>query len=265
MNTASTALQGKWALVTGASSGLGTDFARQLAMRHCNLILVARRADRLNDVQQEITNQYGVDVMTIPMDLGEPDAPQRLYDATHEAGHAVDVLINNAGFGLHGHFIDIPWERERAMLELDIIALMHLTKLFGQDMVARKSGYILQIASVGAYQPTPTYASYSAAKTFVLYSSQAIRYELRKSGVSCTVLSPGITATEFLAVAGQERTLYQRLMMMKSADVARIGIEAMLKRRASIVPGWLNALLAGSTRLIPHGLSAAIASRLMTY
>ena len=257
-------LQGKWALVTGASSGLGVDFAKNLASRGSNVILVARREDRLRSVQQEITAQYGVQVDVIVMDLEPADAPQRLYDQLKAAGRAVDVLINNAGFGLYGDFLEIPWERERAMLELDIVTLTHLTKLFVKDMVERRFGYVLLVASIGAYQPSPTYATYSAAKSYVLFFGEALHYELRKTGVTVTVVSPGVTKTEFLDVAGQQPSLYQRTMMMDSPAVTRIAVDAMLKGKASVVPGYKNAALAQSTRLMPRQLAAMSADRFMT-
>ncbi len=257
-------VKGKLALVTGASSGLGTDFARNLASRGCSLFLVARREDLLKALQQEIHSQYGVEAEYIALDLSKEDGPQALYDRVKTSGKAVDILINNAGFGLFGEFVGFPWEREREMLQLDIITLVHLTKLFVRDMVTRHYGYVLQAASIGAYQPSPTYASYSAAKSFVLYFSEAIKYELRNTGVSCTVISPGVTATEFLKVAGQQPTRYQRLMRMKSADVARIGIETMLRGRASVVPSILNSILAWANCLLPRQVAAALAYRTMT-
>ncbi len=176
----------------------------------------------------------------------------------------VDVLINNAGFGLHGSFLDIPWERERDMLNLDIITVAHMTQLFVKDMVARDFGYVLQISSIGGYQPSPTYAAYAAAKAFVLNFGEAIHYELRHTNVHCTVLSPGMTATDFFTVAGQKPSLYQRLVMMDSATVAKIGIESMLKGKPSVVPGWLNAVTVWANRLVPRRWSAAIGYRLMT-
>lgn len=260
-----TNLHGKTALVTGASSGLGVDFARHLAARGCNLILVARREHQLRAVQEEISQRYGVDVLIIPMDLAAANAPQTLYDQIKAEGKQVDVLINNAGYGLYGRFTEIEWEREKNMLELDIITLMHLTKLFVKDMVTRNYGFILLVASIGAYQPSPLYASYSAAKSFVLNFGEALNYELSKTNVRCTVISPGITATEFLKVSGQQASLYQRLAMMKSEDVTRIGIESMLKGKPSVVPGWLNAISVWSNRLMPRRLSAAVAYRLMSY
>ena len=174
------------------------------------------------------------------------------------------MLVNNAGFGIYGEFASVPWEREKAMLDIDIITLTHMTKLFMQDMLKRGSGYILQVASIGAYQPSPTYATYSAAKAYVLMMGEALNYELRHSGVSVTVISPGVTATEFLKVAGQSPSLYQRMMMMDSSSVARIGIESMLRRRPSVVPGVMNNVAAFTTRFMPRRMQAAAANLFMT-
>jgi short-subunit dehydrogenase len=146
---------------------------------------------------------------------------------------------------------------------LDIVTVAHLTKLFAKPMAERNFGYLLLIASIAAYQPTPTYASYAAAKSFVLHFGEAINYELRRTNVRCTVLSPGITATEFLQVAGQSASLYQRMVMMDSPTVARIGIDTLLTGRPSLVPGWLNALTIWLNRLLPRRWSTAIAERLL--
>lgn len=257
-------LHGRWALVTGASSGLGIDFARELAQRGMNLVLVARRKERLHDVKTKLEQQYGADAVVIAKDLAALDAPRELYDEVKERGIQIDVLVNNAGFGAYGNFVEVPWEREEAMLKLDILTVAHLTKLFVNDMLERDFGYILQVASVGAYQPSPTYASYSAAKSYVLHLGEALNYELRNTSVSCTVVAPGVTKTEFLDVADQQPTLYQRLIMMESDEVARIGIEKMLAGKPSVVPGWLNALMVWTNRLMPRRVSTAVAHSLMT-
>jgi uncharacterized protein len=261
----SDALRGKTALVTGASSGLGAEFARQLAAMGCKLVLVARRTELLEKLQQEIATRHAVEVRVVSMDLGAPDAPERLHEQLAASGIAVDVLINNAGFGLHGEHMDIPWEREREMLMLDVVALMQLTKLFAADMRARGFGYLLQVSSVAAYQPSPSYAAYAAAKGFVLMFGEALNFELRGSGVSCTVLSPGVTATEFLQVAGQQPTLYQRLFMMQAPAVVCTGLGAMLRRKPSVIAGWPNALVAWSTRFVPRRWTAYIAYWFMTW
>jgi short-subunit dehydrogenase len=257
-------LANKTALVTGASSGLGVDFARQLAAKGANLVLVARRQDQLCAVAAEIEKEYAVSALAIPMDLAAPEAPQALYDQLQQLGIKIDVLVNNAGFGVFGNFVEVPWERYKALLDIDVVTLTHLTRLFLPDMVSRGSGYVLQVASNGAYQPTPTYAVYAAAKSYVLSMGEAINFELRGTGVSVTVISPGITATEFLKVSGQPISLYQRLVRMDSKTVARIGIDSLLRRRASVVPGFVNSLVALSTRLFPLRMLAALAYYSMT-
>ena len=256
-------LAGKTALVTGASSGLGVDFARELARRGCALVLVARREERLKQVQAELQAQHGVKVMVVTLDLGDPQAPQMLYDHLKAQNTPIDVLVNNAGFGLFGMELEIPWDKTRQMLMLDIVALTHLTKLFARDMARRGFGYMLQVASIGAYQPSPTYAAYSAAKSYVRSFSQALNFELRGSGVSSTVISPGVTATEFLQVSGQKRTWFHNATMMSSARVADIGIRAMLKRRYSIVPGFMNWLTSIMVTLTPDPINAAVTYRAM--
>jgi short-subunit dehydrogenase len=257
-------LENKWALVTGTSSGLGADFARILASLGCHLILVARRQERLEALKNEINAEFGVSVKVIPMDLSLPDSPQQLYDRLKAEEIAVDVLINNAGFGIRGEFLDVGWERTQQMLQLNALTVAHLTWLFARDMVSRDFGYILQMASNGAYQPTPLYAAYAASKSFVLNFSEALNYELRGTNVKCTTLAPGTTVTEFHHVAGQEEgSLYYQLTKMDSMTVARKGIQALIKGRPSLVPGWIVALLAWSSQRAPRRLAIAMAAWLM--
>ncbi len=256
-------LEGRWSLVTGASSGLGADFARTLAAEGSNLVLVARREDRLRALARELEAEHRCETRVRTADLSERDAPDHIHRQLREEGLVVDVLVNNAGFGLYGAFTEIPWEREEQMLLVDVVALAHMTKLFVDDMKERDFGYVLQVASIGAYQPTPTYACYGAAKAFVLSFGEALAYELRRSRVRVTVLSPGVTRTEFLQVAGQRPTLYQRLSMMESRDVARAGIRAMLRGKTTVIPGLVNALPVWSLRLMPRRTAAALASLLM--
>ncbi len=257
-------LKNKWALVTGASSGMGADFARVLASVGCHLILVARRQERLEALREEVGAKYGVSVKVIPMDLFLPESPQQLYDQLKAEGMVVDVLINNAGLGIYGKFLEVDWKRTEQMLQINMMAVAHLTWLFAQDMVSRNFGYILEMASNGAYQPSPLYAAYSASKSFVLSFSEALNYELRGTNVKCTALSPGITVTEFHQVAGQKAgSLYYRLTQTNSMTVAKRGVKALLAGRPSLVPSWPVALMAWSNRLVPRRLSTALAAWLM--
>ncbi|MDQ6767955.1 MAG: SDR family oxidoreductase [Candidatus Eremiobacteraeota bacterium] len=253
----------KRALVTGASSGFGADFARELARRGSHLIIVARRTDQLDALAAEIRQQHRVEVDVIGADLSLPTAAQDLYDRVMTVGWAVDILVNNAGFGLYGDAVLIPWSKEQAMLQIDVVTLAGLTKLFLPHMLERRFGYILNVSSIAAFQPTPLYASYAAAKAFVLFYSQALHHELRGSGVSVTALAPGVTATDFLRVSGQQPTAYQRFVMMRSADVVRIGVNAMLAGKATVVPGFLNVLLTTVSAISPRAVSIRVAELLM--
>jgi hypothetical protein len=256
-------LQGKWSLVTGASSGLGVSIAHRLAARGSSLILVARREDRLNQVRQDLLARYpGIEVEVIVLDLGQPGAAERLYEQVKTAGWAVEVLVNNAGFGLHGAFVDIAWDKEHEMLELNMVMLTHLTKLFAREMVARRSGRILQVASIGAYAASPHYATYAATKNYVLRLGEALNYELRGSGVRCTVLSPGTMLTEFQQTTGH-LNWYIRLTQMDVDKVAEVGVKAMLKGRTDVIPGWLNWLLARSAPFMPRPVALYLADRMM--
>ncbi len=257
-------LSGRWSLVTGASSGLGRDFAELLAERRSPVVLVARREDRLRKLAGELEGRHGVRTHVVPLDLAASGAARALYEQVQSAGIAVDLLVNNAGFGLFGPFFELSAERQTEMLELDVVSLTELTRLFGADMVARNFGYILLLSSIGAYQPSPGYAAYSAAKSYVLNFGEALSYELRRTNVKVSVLSPGITKTEFLEVSGQEPTLYQRLAMMPSRKVAEIGLRALLRGKPSTVPGLANALTVQSLRLVPRRTAAALANLLMS-
>lgn len=256
-------LRDHWAVVTGASSGLGRDFAVHLAALGMHVVAAARRADRLDELKRDIEGRFGTRVVPLRIDLAGEEGAERLYHTVAGEGIEPLVLVNNAGFGAWGPFLEIPWEKERSMLALDIVSLVYLTRRFTADMVTRGRGFVLQVASIGAYQSAPTYASYAAAKSFVLHHGEAIGYELRGTGVSVTVLSPGVTATEFLGVAGQKPTPYQRLAMMESERVVRAGVRAMLRRRMSIVPGFFNAFSVWLNRLLPRRLVVRIAEASM--
>jgi len=255
-------LKGRTALVTGASSGIGADFARELAARGAKLVLVARRAEPLQRLAQELAKS-GAEARVAPADLSDPAARKRLHAELAASGTGVDILINNAGFGVFGPFANSDWARVAEMLEVDMVALTHLTHLFLPEMLARSWGRVLLVSSTAAFQPTPIYAVYGAGKAYVLSFGVALHQELRGSGVSCTTLCPGVTDTEFFAVAGQRQTVFHRLSMMSSRAVARQGIAALLARRPSVVAGRMNALMALGTRLTPRSWAAALAERMM--
>ena len=246
-------LNGKTALVTGASSGLGVDFARQLAAAGCNLIITARRENRLKALRAELTDAHpDVSVDVIAMDLTAPKAAIQLHDEIEGWGRHVDVLINNAGFGLFGWFNEMSFERQAEMMRLNVSVPVELTHLVLSGMLSRGYGRVLFVASVAGYLATPTYALYAGTKANILLFGEALNAELRGSGVSTTVLSPGMTRTEFLEVSGQNATLGQRTMMMESPDVTRVGLEAMVKGRASVIPGWGNWFLTVLIRVFPR-------------
>jgi len=253
------------ALVTGASSGLGADFARELAGRGFqHLVLVARRRERLAALAEELRRDHDVQSTCLALDLTGDRACDELVAQLEARALQVDVLVNNAGVGLYGRFVESAWDRVRHMLELDVVVPALLTRRIAAKMVARGSGYVLQVASIAGRQPAPLYAAYSGAKAFVLGFSEALAAELRGTGVSCTVLCPGVTATEFFDAAEQTRlSWYQRLTMMDSATAARTGIAAMLARRVVIVPGLVNKLSMLATRLLPRRWLTALAGRLL--
>jgi short-subunit dehydrogenase len=255
--------QGKWALVTGASSGFGIEFATLLAEQGSNLVLVARRAEPMEKLAAELQAKHGVKVVVEAMDLGRIGVARELKACLDAQGIAIDTLINNAGFGVHGKFVERPLESTMAMLQLNMLTLTELTHVFAQDMVKRGSGEILMVASIGGYQATPTYAAYSATKAYVLLLGEALNTELKPHGVKVSVLCPGITATSFLEVSGQKMTPYQRVFMMQPRPVAEIGIRAMRKGIPSIVPGFANKATIFSNRFAPRSVQSKVAYQLM--
>jgi short-subunit dehydrogenase len=256
-------LADKWALVTGASSGLGIDFATLLAKRGANLVLVARRSEPMAALAQQLQTNFGVRVLVVSRDLSAENAAHELKLQLDQQGIFISILINNAGFGLFGEFLQQSYEKNQQMLQLNILSLTGLTQVFAQQMQNRGGGHILLVSSIGAYQATPTYAAYAASKAYVLLFGEALHHELAQQNIQVSVLSPGITATEFLAVSGQQATLYQRLMMMSSAQVAAIGVKALFAGKVSVVPGLLNKLTVFSSRFLPRAVQAKLAYLLM--
>lgn len=240
------------ALVTGASSGIGAEFARCLAAQGKDLILVARREDTLDALAQTLRTEHGVTVSVIACDLSATDAADQLFARTHDAGLHVDLLVNNAGFGIHGHFSGQDPDALTRMLQLNVSTLTRLTRLYLTPMIEQGQGQVIQVGSVGSFQPGPLFAAYAATKAYVLSFGEAINFELRGTGVTCTVVCPGVTRTEFLDAAGQNQklSLYQKLFMMDAPDVARIGLRAAERGRPVVVTGALNKVQIFCLRLV---------------
>ena len=236
-------------LITGASAGLGVDFARQLAARGERVVLVARRKDRLDALAAELGNARAVAI-----DLGEAGATERLMADLAAHGEQVTCLVNNAGFGLAGRFAALDGTRQRAMIDLNCGALTQLAHAVVPGMVAAKAGAILNVASTAAFQPGPGMAVYFATKAFVLSLSEALHEELKPHGISVTALCPGPTATEFGVVAGWGGNGMVDKLTAASADVVRAGIAAMDRNRALIIPGLVNKAGAQGHRLLPRWL-----------
>jgi hypothetical protein len=244
----------KVALVTGASAGLGVEFARQLSARGHRLVLAARRKERLDDLARELGNARAVAI-----DLSKTNASAKLMADIEAHGEMVDLLVNNAGFGLIGRFAELDAKREQQMIDLNVGALTELCRAVAPAMIRRKSGGILNIASTAAFQPGPKMAVYFATKAFVLSLTEAIHEELKPHGIKVSCLCPGPTRTEFGEVAGfNGNGLFDRIAM-RADDVVRIGLNGLEKNRAVVVTGLLNKLVAASTRLTPRSVTRKIA------
>lgn len=256
-------LRGRTALVTGASSGLGEAFARRLAAAGANLIVTARRGERLTALAEELRARHAIEVTVIALDLAAPAAPAELFAATESAGLAVDVLVNNAGSGIHQNFVDIPWEQTARQLQLNVVAVTELTHRFARAMLARGRGHILNIASVGAYTPSPTYATYAAGKAYVRDFSEAIAHELRDTPVRVCSFCPGGTFTEFHAAAGHTLTPFFRATFMTAERCAAIGLDALFAGRRNVIPGLANELMMFAMRFVPRRLIVWSTARTM--
>ncbi|MEM9668159.1 MAG: SDR family oxidoreductase [Pseudomonadota bacterium] len=224
------------ALVTGASSGIGKEFARIHAMRGGDVILVARRADKLNELKQELEAGHGVKALVVAEDLTDEAAPQRIFDAVANSGSTLDILINNAGFGGRGLFHEREWQADRDMIQVNIIALSALTRLFLPGMVERNRGRILNVSSTAGELPGPLQAVYFATKAYVTSFSNALTEELSETDVTVTALLPGATESEFASTSGMDKTpLFQKTASARS--VANAGYNAMQRGELDVVAG----------------------------
>jgi short-subunit dehydrogenase len=245
------------ALITGASAGLGVAFARQLSSKGHRLVLAARRRDRLDALVAELGNARAIEI-----DLSEPGATAALMSDLREAGDQVDLLVNNAGFGLRGPFAELDAARQREMIDLNCGALTELCRAVAPAMLERRSGAILNVASTAAFQPGPWMAVYFATKAYVLSFTEALHEELKPHGVKVSALCPGPTRTEFGAVAGiQSLGQFDRLSM-EAGPVVRAGLDGLENNRAVVIPGATNRIGAWSTRFAPRSFVRRVAGSL---
>jgi len=248
------------ALITGASGGIGYEFAELFAKDGYNLVLVARSTDTLKAIAEDFQSKYHIVAHIVPMNLSSADSPNELFHYLERNNITVDFLVNNAGFGMLGKFNEIELQDELDMIQLNITALTHLTKLFLKGMVARKFGRIMNVASTASFQPGPLMAVYYASKSYVLFLSEALAIELKGTGVTVSALCPGPTNTGFQSRAQMKKTklFSDSGLVMNAKKVAAIGYKGMLKGKTVIIPGLANKILAQSIRFSPRKLSAEI-------
>ena len=248
----------KTVLITGGSGGIGYELAKLFARDHHDLILVARSAEKLAAVADEL-QRCGVTVKTFTLDLVQPPAPRFLFDQLQREGVVVDILVNNAGFGAYGNFAEMPDAEILGQINLNIVALTELTRLFLPGMVSRRSGRIMNVASTAGFQPGPLMAVYYATKSYVISLSEAIADELRNSGVTVTCFCPGATETGFAKRAGNDKTrIFKKFGAMNAEKVALDGYRAVMEGRTLAISGAQNWLVAQSTRFAPRRLVTAI-------
>jgi len=246
-------------LITGASTGIGAGLARVFARKGHDLVLVARSHDRLDELARELRDAHGVTARVLPIDLSIPGAAGALRERVARESVEVDVLVNDAGFGMRGPFVELDPARQLEMIQVNLVALTELTRLFVPDMVRRGAGRILNVASTAAFQPGPLMAVYCATKAYVLSFSEALAEELRGSGVTVTCVAPGATETGFGEIAGVSATRLFRSGTMSSSAVAEAAYSATTKGLALAVPGCRNRLLSASVRFLPIRTAARVA------
>jgi len=248
------------ALVTGASSGIGLELATLLARGGYDLVLVARRRERLEEIARAFGEEFGVAVTVIARDRADPDSPRAVAQEVESRGLPIEILVNNAGLGVYGPFAQTPLEKERELIQVNIVALTELTKRLLPAMMTRGRGRILNVASTAAFQPGPLMAVYYASKSYVLFFSEALANELEGTGVTVTALCPGPTVTEFQTKAGIEGThLFHSPLVRDVRSVARAGYRGMMRGRRVIVPGLGNKLLVQSVRFSPRRVVTTVA------
>jgi hypothetical protein len=243
--------QGKWALVTGASAGIGAALARELASRGAKLILTARRRDRLDALANEF-NGSGAEARIVVADLDDPAAPHQIYAATERAGLAVEILVNNAGLGQYGAFHLTKAEQELSQVRVNCEAVVRLSRLFVPRMIERHRGWVLVVASTASFQPIPYLTTYAATKVFDRFFALGLAEEVAQYGVKVTALCPGPTESEFFDVSGA--SVFRARGVQTAAEVARKAIDALSEGRRTLIPSWSGRLMATLVRFLPVSL-----------
>lgn len=252
------------AIITGASSGIGLSFAKQMASKNINLLLVARSADKLSALAKTLQKDHPIQVFTLAIDLSKPAEAEKIVGWCQSNAMQVDYLINNAGFGDLGIFHESDWQRQHQMMELNMTTLVYLTHSFLPGMVKRGTGRILNVASTAAFQPGPGMAIYFATKAFVLHFSEAIAEEVSASGVTVTALCPGATESNFANEAkATDSKLFKGRKLPTSDEVARYGIHAMMRGKRVVVHGFTNRILTMSLRFIPRNVVTKVSAFIM--
>lgn len=252
---------GKWALVTGASAGIGEEIAKQLAAAGTHLVVTARRTDRLAALASSLSSKYGVKVETFEADLTQQNAPRAIHSFTTEREIEIELLVNNAGFGAFGYIHEIEENRLADMVQVNCSAVVQLTRLYASAMVERRHGDILIVASTAAFQAVPFISAYAATKAFDLLFAEGIAEELRPFGVHVCTLCPGSTNTEFKGVAGQPDRVFR---FAETADkVARVGLEGLARGKVCVISGTKNRMMVISERLAPRRFVTRAAANVM--
>lgn len=252
---------GKWALITGASAGIGWELAEQLAAGGAHLVLTARRTDRLQKLAADLSAKHGISVEVFTADLTRPGAPGEIYAFTQRKSLEIELLVNNAGFGAFGYNHEIPEDRLLEMVQVNCLAVVHLTRLYVPAMVERRHGDVLIVASTAAFQAVPFNSVYAATKAFDLLFAEGISEELRPLGVNVCALCPGPTTTEFQQVAQQPNRTFK--VAETAEKVARVGLEGLAKGKSYVISGAMNRLMMESERLAPRRFVAKMAAKMM--
>lgn len=243
-----------YALVTGATSGIGLEIALNFARDGINLILVARTEKKLIEIKEKIESEYGIEVLILVKDLTREEAPDEIYDEVEKREIRVDFLINNAGFGSFGRLKDTDYETEKDLVKLNVLSLLQMNKLFVPLMVARHYGYVMNVASLAAFMPGPVMANYYASKAYVLSLSEAMHEELKQDGIKVTALCPGPVRTNFQERAQLQKTDTAKSFIMEAKKVADAGYLGLFRGKAIVVPGTFEKMVPVITKLLPRCL-----------